>query len=473
MLRSTSVAQPWAISGVDLHLDLSGARKRAALEAALREAVRTGRLRPGTRLPSSRSLAGDLGIARNTVADAYSQLVAEGWLTGRQGSGTRVAERVAASGAPVSSSEASTRRARYDLRPGSPDLSAFPRSAWLAAGRRALNRAGYEALGYADPRGRLELRHALAGYLARSRGVQVTADSILICSGFTQGFGLLCEVLKARGAARLAVEAFSLPGIREIAAAHHLGLQPLHVDSQGAATDALADADAALLTPAHQFPLGVPLGAQRRAQVVAWARQSGGLVIEDDYDGEFRYDRHPLGSLQALAPEHVVYAGTASKSLAPGLRLAWFVLPAHLRADMTAAKRRADRQTSAPDQLTLAELITSGAYDRHIRRSRLNYRRRRDHLVAALRRHAPHVQPTGIAAGLHALLALPPDRQEDDIVRQAADKGLALEGLHAYALAPERHTPALVVGYATPPEHAYTAAVARLCATLSAAPDSG
>ncbi len=243
-------------------------------------------------------------------------------------------------------------------------------------------------------------------------------------------------------------------------------LATVDVDNEGAAVDQLGSADAALLTPAHQFPIGAPLVARRRVIVVEWALASGGLIIEDDYDGEFRYDRHPLGALQALAPQRVVYAGTASKTLAPGLRLGWLVLPTELIDDVVAAKALADRNSSAIDQLTLAEFIASGAYDRHIRRSRLIYRRRRDRLVVALRRHAPQVRISGIAAGLHALVELPGPIREEDVVADAAARGLSVQGLGAYAHGTHTHPPALVVGYAKPPEHAFTAALARLAAVL-------
>ena len=456
----------WAISGVDLHLDLTGTRVRAALESALRDAVSTGRLRPGVRLPSSRALAADLGIARNTVAEAYSQLVAEGWLTAMQGSGTRVAERPDTAQSAAPAPEEPTPRSRYDLNPGSPDLSAFPRSAWLAATRRSLGVASYQALGYGDPRGLPELRSALADYVSRARGVHASPERVVICSGFTQGFRLLCEALRARGAGTLAIERYIQPATAEVATACGFRLAALDVDDEGAADEQLGTADAALLTPAHQFPIGAPLVAPRRATAVQWALASGGVIIEDDYDGEFRYDRHPLGSLQALAPDRVVYAGTASKTLAPGLRLGWLVLPTDLIDDFVAAKERADRNSSAIDQLTLAEFIASGAYDRHVRRSRLVYRRRRDRLVAALRRRAPRVRISGIAAGLHALLELPGDVREEDVVASAAERGLSLQGLGEYAHGAHTHAPALVVGYAKPPEHAVTAAIARLAAVL-------
>ena len=461
------MAKTWAISGVDLHLDLDGTRVRATLESALRDAVSTGRLHPGVRLPSSRALAADLGIARNTVAEAYRQLVAEGWLTAMQGSGTRVAKRpdVPAPAAPARG-PAGRRRTRYDLGPGSPDTSAFPRAAWITATRRALGAASFRALDYGDLRGQPALRAALAEYVARARGVRATPEHVVVCSGFTQGFRLLCEALRAQGARTLAIERYIQPATAKAAVVCGLKLRPLDVDDEGAAIERLASADAALLTPAHQFPIGTPLAARRRALAAEWTHASGGLIIEDDYDGEFRYDRHPLGALQALAPQRVVYAGTASKTLAPGIRLGWLVLPSHLVDDVLAAKSLADRNTSAVDQLALAELIGSGTYDRHVRRSRLVYRRRRDRLVAAFRRQVPEVRISGIAAGLHALLELPAGVGEDDVVARARERGLSLQGLGEYAHGAHTRPPALVVGYAKPPEHAYTAAVARLVAVL-------
>jgi GntR family transcriptional regulator/MocR family aminotransferase len=461
------MSDSWATSGLDLHLDLTGSRVRAALENALREAVRSGRLAADTRLPSSRTLAADLGIARNTVAEAYSQLVGEGWLVAAQGSGTRVAGQVSAARPAASLAAAEVSRFRYDLRPGSPDLSSFPRTEWLAAARRALLGAPAEAFGYTDPRGRPELRAALAGYLARARGVRIVPERIVICSGFTQGLGLLCQVLRARGATTLAAEAYGLAGNRSTAAAAGLRLQTLPVDDQGARIQELTRADAVLVTPAHQFPLGPALAAARRIQLIHWARDTAGLIIEDDYDGEFRYDRQPIGALQSLAPEQVVYAGTASKTLAPGLRLGWLAVPAHLIDDIAAAKAAADRHTSTLDQLALAEFISRGGYDRHIRRRRLAYRRRRDRLLTELHRHAPQLHVLGIAAGMHALLQLPEGHTEDETVTRAAQRGLALEGLGAYRLTRQPHQPALVLGYATPPDHAFTGAIARLCAVLT------
>ncbi|MCX4905987.1 PLP-dependent aminotransferase family protein [Streptomyces sp. NBC_00878] len=509
------MVRSWATFGVDLHVDVTrtGSGLRRGLTDALREAVRGGRLASGTRLPSSRSLAADLGIARNTVADAYADLVAEGWLTARQGSGTRVAERAVVAPASAPPRPRSPGGPAYDLVPGTPDLASFPRAEWLKASRRALAAAPYDALGYGDPRGRLELRTALAGYLARARGVRADPEHILICSGFAHGLMLLGAVLRQRGAGALAMESYGLDvhwglveraGLRSVTLPFdELGTRTDELTggglgrsggrtrgtrgpgggpgggggrghkgegrggSAGAGAGAGAGVRAVLLTPAHQFPMGVPLHPDRRAAVVDWARRTGGLILEDDYDGEFRYDRQPVGALQGLDPDRVVYLGTASKSLAPGLRLGWLVLPPDLAPEVTAAKGGADWSCGVLDQLTLAELITSGAYDRHVRASRLRYRRRRDQLVSALAAHAPSVTATGIAAGLHAVLQLPPGT-EQTVVRAAVWQGLAVHGLtryrHPSATAPPLD--ALVVGYGTPTDSGWPGALEALVRAL-------
>jgi GntR family transcriptional regulator / MocR family aminotransferase len=448
-------------SGVDLHLELSGTRVRLGLETALRDAVRFGRLGPGTRLPSSRALAADLGIARNTVAEVYSQLVAEGWLTARTGSGTSVADRRAADPGPGPLALPPVAAPHYDLRPGVPDLSAFPGSAWLATARKVLAAAPRQLLDYPDPRGLPQLRAALAGYLARARGVAADPDRIVICAGFAHGLAVTCAALRSSGAATLAVEAYGHQAHRDIAQTQGLRLRPLPVDGRGAVladADGADGADAALLTPAHQFPLGVTLHPQRRREAARW----GAMVIEDDYDGEFRYDRQPVGALQALAPDRVIYAGTASKSLVPALRLGWLVVPPRL-LDAVAAQLTAG--PSGLDQLILAEFIQSGGYDRQIRRTRLAYRRRRDRLAAALARQGRHVG--GIAAGLHAVLELPRPDSERQLIARAAGHGLALQGLESFrAPGASDDRAGLVIGYGHPPEHAYTTALARLCAVL-------
>ncbi|MGI8880543.1 MAG: PLP-dependent aminotransferase family protein [Jatrophihabitans sp.] len=458
--------EPWAIAGVDLHLDLAGRNRRCGLERALREAIQSGRLRPGTRLPSSRALAADLGIARNTVADAFGQLVAEGWLVAQTGSGTRVSNRAIASDV-VRPERGPARVLPYSLMPGTPDLSAFPRSAWLAAARRALIAAPSEALGYSDPRGRPELRDALAGYLARTRGVRTTSERIVVCTGFMQGLALLSTTLTTSGPATLVVEAFGHRVYRDAAEARGVRVRTVPIDGEGAVLDGLGPADAVLLTPAHQYPIGVTLSAHRRRQVVEWAAAGNRLVIEDDYDGEFRYDRQPIGAVQPLAPEQVVYAGTASKTLVPGLRLGWLVLPDRLVEPVSAARLLADHAGNTLDQLTMAEFISSGAYDRHIRRCRLAYRRRRDRLTNHLREHAPGARVTGDASGLHVLVQLADGVSEAEAIARAAERGLAVQGLAEYATT-ESHAPALVIGFAAPAEHAFTGAIGRLSAALTA-----
>ncbi|MET9513300.1 PLP-dependent aminotransferase family protein [Streptomyces flavidovirens] len=463
----------WATYGVDLHVELRGPGLRTGLINALREAVRTGRLPAGSRLPSSRSLAADLGVARNTVADAYAELVAEGWLTARQGSGTRVARRAVAAprrAAPAAVTRHSARREpAYSLMPGSPDLASFPRAEWLKAARRALTAAPHEAFGYGDPRGRVELRTAVAEYLARARGVRATPDRVVICSGFVHGLMLVAKVLRRRRVREVAVESYGLHVHRDLLTEAGLRTPALGFDGLGPRTGELAElpgAGAVLLTPAHQFPTGVALHPDRRAAAVDWARGTGGLILEDDYDGEFRYDRQPVGALQGLDPERVVYLGTASKSLAPGLRLAWMVLPETLVEEVAAAKGMVDWASGALDQLTLAEFITSGAYDRHVRSMRLRYRRRRDQLVAALTERAPDVRVTGIAAGLHAVLELPAGT-ERSVVQAAAWHGLALAGVGGFRHpSAERDRDALVVGYATPPDSGWAGALDALCRAL-------
>ena len=445
--------ETWA-NGLDLHLDVSGTRPRAQLEGALRDVVRDGRLRSGTRLPSSRTLAADLGIARNTVAEVYAQLVAEGWLTAHTGSGTSVAE---AQGTvphgPHSAAQASDpRRPRYDLRAGEPDLGAFPRGPWLAAARKALAAAPDAALGYGDPRGLAVPRTVLAGYLARARGVAADPANVVLCSGFAHGLAVLSRALRAAGVAELVMEEYGHRSHRAIVTSNGLAVRPLRVDDDGAVPG--ASAEAVMLTPAHQFPLGMTLHPGRRREFA----QSGCVVIEDDYDGEFRYDRQPAGAMQALAPDNVIYCGTASKSLAPGVRLAWLVVPPRLLDPVIAAL---DGGPSALDQLTLAEFITSGAYDRQIRRARLAYRRRRDRLVEAV--SSLGLRVVGIAAGHHGVITT----SESPVLERAAAHGVALEGLSEYAHGGTATQTGLVIGYARPPDHAYTSALARLRAVLA------
>jgi GntR family transcriptional regulator/MocR family aminotransferase len=452
----------WATSGVDLHLDLSQAGgRRLGVEAALRDAMRDGRLLPGTRLPSTRSLAASLGVARGTVSAAYDQLVAEGYLAARAGSGTVVAAVTAvAASAPGA---AVVPPPRFDLRPGSPDVSTFPVSPWLRALRRALATAPVSSYDYGDPRGSLVLRSALAAYLGRTRGVLASPDQIVITSGYVQALSLLASVVGGP----FAMEDPGLSFHRSVVLSAGASVTPLPVDSRGADFSSLAGVRAAVVTPAHQYPTGVTLHPSRRQAAIAWASSSGGLVIEDDYDGEFRYDRQPVGALQGMAPAQVAYVGTASKTLGPALRLGWLVLPPHLLDPVVEAKRHADLHTETLGQLALAEMIASHAYDRHVRACRLRYRRRRDLLLSRLGSRLP---VSGIAAGLHVLLGPMPSSDESALLDRAAAAGLALGDLRGHWHSPDSDRPGgIIVGYATPAEGAYPAALDTLARVLRSA----
>ena len=323
--------------------------------------------------------------------------------------------------------------------------------------------------GGGDPRGRVELREALAEYLARARGVRTEPDRIVICSGFAHALRLLGGVLNGP----IAVESYGLEFHRGILDEMGLRTVPLTVDSYGARIEELpgTGAGAALLTPAHQFPIGGPLHPERRAAVIDWARSSGGVLLEDDYDGEFRYDRQPVGAVQGLDPDRVVYIGSTSKSLSPALRLGWMALPGWLVDDVLTAKGPREMWSGVLDQLTLADFIARGAYDRHLRHMRKHYRRRRDLLANVIAERAPHIRVSGVAAGLHAVLELP-ENTEQAALRAARRQGLALDGLGPYrhpdsALPPRE---GLVIGYGTPPDHAFAAALDALCLALPAPP---
>ncbi|GAA5705108.1 HTH-type transcriptional regulatory protein GabR [Streptomyces avermitilis] len=458
----------WSGVGVDLHLEPDAAAgRRAGLERALRDAVRDGRLAPGTRLPATRRLAAELGISRGTAKAAYDQLVAEGYLTARQGAGTEVAALPSAS-LETRDGDARTRAPRFDLRPGSPDVGAFPAAAWLRALRRAIATAPSLAYDYGDPRGRIELRTALSGYLGRARGVIAPPERIVITSGYVQGLALLTRVLDG---GTVAMEDPGLPFHRNVVRRGGASVVPLPVDERGACTEGLGTESAVVVTPAHQYPTGVTLHPERRRALTDWARARGGLIVEDDYDGEFRYDRQPVGALQGMAPGHVAYLGTASKTLGPALRLGWMVLPPHLVDAVADAKLHSDHHTESIGQLALAEMINSHAYDRHVRTCRLRYRRRRDQLLDRL---GPRWYVRGIAAGLHALVEVP---DESAVLARAEAEGLAVGRLgnhwHAsagdgraerdgHATGDERaagRPQGIVVGYGTPRERVYPEAL--------------
>ena len=474
------MSESWPSFGVDLHLDLDVAGgRRAGLERALRAAVQSGRLVPGTRLPATRTLAAELGMSRGTVRAAYDQLLAEGYLTARQGSGTAVTRLPGGeAGLPAQPPNIAPTRPRHDLRPGSPDASSFPAAAWLRCARRALGNAPPDAYAYGDPRGRIELRTVLADYLGRARGVVARPGLIVITNGYAQALALLSRVLCDGGQVNIAMEDPGVARHRDVVHRNGPTVVPLPVDQRGARTELLYDpgfpeVNAVEVTPAHQYPTGGTLPPTRRRALTSWARSASGLIIENDYDGEFRYDRQPVGAIQGTAPKHVAYVGSVSKTLSPALRLGWMVLPPHLLAPVAEAKFQEDRHTETIGQLTLADFIASHAYDRHIRASRLRYQRRRDLLIARIQPRGDTSPSSftvrGIAAGLHVLLSLPASGPtEHDIFEAAAAHGLALGRLADRWHTPRNdHPQGVIVGYGTPSEHAYPAALDTLAHVLN------
>ncbi|GAA1565797.1 PLP-dependent aminotransferase family protein [Kribbella hippodromi] len=463
--------------GLDVHLDFDPVQAgglRAGLERSIRQAIQDGRLAPGTRLPATRNLARELGVARGTVSAAYDQLIAEGYLSARRGAGTVVADVPTRS--PVLETRPRTFQnlpkpptgARHDLRPGRPDVSAFPVDAWLRAARTVLPQVEREAFALGDPRGRPELRSVLADYLGRARGVVVDPEAIIITSGFMQALGLIAKVLHDKGCAAVAMEDPCAPFHREVVRRAGLRVVPLAVDELGASSAVPPDVGAVVLTPTHQSALGVVLGPERRRTLVDWATSTGGILIEDDYDGEFRYDRQPVGALHGMAPQHTVYAGTASKTLGPAVRLGWLVVPQHLLEAVTEAKYYADSQTETIGQLVLAELIRNHDYDRHVRAQRLKYRRRRDELLRRLAQDVPTVGVRGAAAGVQLVLELPADGPSDDVVTSiAAMHGLQISTLSsAWHGDPQDKRCCIAVGYASPADHAWSGALDTLTEVL-------
>ncbi|MBM7771905.1 GntR family transcriptional regulator/MocR family aminotransferase [Actinokineospora baliensis] len=423
-----------------------GQRGRA-LEAAVRAAIRDGRLTQGARLPSTRDLAGQLGLSRGTVSAVYAQLVAEGYLRAKHGSGTTVAATPVGSESVAPPPVAVVPRWRYDLRPGVPALSAFPRSEWQAATRAGLATLTDDDLGYPDPAGLPALRTELAAYLGRVRAVE--AADVVVTHGVAESQSLMAQVLRGQGHRTIAVEDPTHPGSVEALTAHGLRPVPVPVDEDGMRVDLLprTGCRAVLVTSAHQFPLGVVLSPQRRRALVSWARERDGYVLEDDYDAEHRYDRPAVGTTQVLDRDRVVYLGSVSKVLAPAIRLGWMVVPAALRDRVVDHKRLSDLGCSPMPQAALAHLLRSGGYDRHLRRSRQLYRRRRDALLSSVASELPDWQPHGVAAGLHLVLRLPAGTDDKALQEELARRGINAPALSGYALSTSPF-PGLVVGYA-------------------------
>ena len=432
------------------------------LERGLRDAVRSGRLRAGSALPSTRVLARELRVSRGVVVEAYEQLAAEGYVSSRPGGKTRVARRPirTAASRPLTT----TPGFEFDFRPGRPDLEAFPRAAWLRSVRRMLGAIPAARLGYLDGRGIPELRTELTAHLNRARGTAIHPDGMVITSGFGQGLFLVASVLRASGVRRFGVEDPTLGDARTIIATAGMDVVDIPVDADGLRVDRLnrARVGAVLVTPAHQYPTGRVLSPGRRAALLAWADRRGAMIVEDDYDAEYRYDRQPIGALQGLRPARVIYTGSASKLLAPGLRLGWFAAPPLMADRITALKRILDHGSPAMDQLALADFIAHGDLDRHLRRMRPIYRNRRDMLIAMLATHLPELHPEGAAAGLHILTWLPAGIDPDVFVTAAEGAGIGLGAVSLGSGGAPDGRGALVFGYGAIPDRAVEPGIRRL-----------
>ena len=433
----------------DLWLELAEGRPIGnQLQTQLREAIRRGRLLPATRLPSSRALADQLGVSRGSVVGAYEQLGAEGYLVSRHGSGTEVASLGRQSASPHPSPDART-SFRFDFHPGQPDLERFPRPAWMNASRRVFASMAASELGYGQYLGADQLRQELSEHLGRSRGLLGDPGHIVITNGFIQGLDVVCRTLAAKGLRRVAVEdpCWNVP--RLVISRCGLEVCPVPVDQDGVSIEAIERVrpDAVMVTPAHQCPTGVVLSQQRRLHLLELARDQDFLIIEDDYDSEFRYDRRPVGCVQGLDPDRVVYLGSASKILAPALRLGWVVLPDALVGRAAGEKLLSDGGSNLLAQLTLAEFMRAGELGRHLRRMRLHYRSRRDTMVGALARHVPQATVRGVAAGLSLMVELPNGVSERDVVQWTEAAGMRLDGLSSF-YSTKRAPHGLVLGYA-------------------------
>jgi GntR family transcriptional regulator/MocR family aminotransferase len=434
----------------------------AQIEDQLRSAIRTGALRPDAEIPSTRDLARQLGISRRVAVEAYAQLAAEGYLSLRQGARPRVsATAVWPAPAPEAAQLDVPVTARFDFRPSVPDVSAFPRASWLKSLRTAIGAVTDAELRYGDPTGDAVLKRELASYLGRVRGVVADPGCVVVTNGFGQSLNLLCGVLARSGAKRVGLEDPSNPENHEVVARAGLEPVPVGVDEQGIRVAELAgaDADAVVITPAHQHPTGVVLTADRRTQLLRWLRDHDALAIEDDYDAEYRYDRTAIGAVQGLEPGRIVYAGSASKTLAPALRLGWLVVPHRLVEPIRESKYLADLGTARIEQHAFADFIARGELDRHLRRMRTRYRARRDALVEALATELQEATVKGIAAGLHVTVELPAGYDASAIRRAAREQRIDLRTLDDYeATGP----PTLMLGYGALPEPAIVPGVREL-----------
>lgn len=437
---------------MELHLALDGRQDLAGqLYRQLRTAILEGRLTAGDRLPPLRSLAERLEVSRKTVGEAYERLAAEGFLQGRVGSGTYVSsvltptERPAKASAALQASarwralaaswQMSVRQpARYSFAGGTTDKRRFPFDTWRACLHRALRLQARSPAFYAEALGYPELRLAISRYLAINRGVRCDWNDILVSQGAQQAIDLLARVMLAPGDLAV-VEEPGYPPVRMAFEAAGARVVCVPVDGEGLRVDCLPEqARLVYVTPSHQFPLGQPMSLRRRLQLLEWARSRQALIIEDDYDGEYRFDGRPLESLQSLDHEgRVAYVGTFSKTLFPELRLGYLLMPAALRAELTAAKRLADQHSESLQQLALAHFIGSGAFAKHTRRLQREYAQRRQRLLSRLAGDlAPWLEALPAVAGMHLAARLRQPLDSARLCAQLAERGVLLFDLASF-----------------------------------------
>jgi len=440
-------------------LPARGSRTLAhALHGQLLAAIRSGRLAPGLRLPATRALAQHLGVSRNSVIAAYELLAVEGHVTARTGSGHYVADAPArafarATPAPARARERSLNphyrglatpgdmvdapRARLDFRLGVPDTAILPFDAWRRLSARALRSLARHEPGYAGPAGQPALRGAIATHASLTRAVACTADDVLVTAGAQQAFDLLARVLVTPGRTVVAVEDPGYPPTRAAFAAAGAVVVPVPVDDEGLRVDRLPrDAQVVCVTPSHQFPLGCVLSAARRRELLAFARRRGAVVVEDDYDGEFRFENRPLDALQTLDDDACVfYVGTFSKSLFPALRLGFVIAPAWARAALMLARQRADWHGNLHVQDTLAAFIAEGHLARHVRRMRATYGQRRRALLEGITRELGRwLAPVPGCAGLHVGTRAVGDVDLARVVERARSTGVNVDRIGRYAI---------------------------------------
>jgi GntR family transcriptional regulator / MocR family aminotransferase len=463
-MQSTRAA--WTVV---LTLDGDGKLHRQ-VERALREAIRSGRVSSGTVLPPSRELAAQLGCSRWAVTQAYGQLVTEGYLATRVGSGTWVSWSGRSRHSVRSTPAAGVPTYRFDLAPGAPDLRAFPRTRWAEAARAASRTVPTANLGYPDQQGYLPLRELVSDYLQRSRGAIATAADVVIRSGVSASVGQLCVSLRAMGIDRVAVEDPGWTRLRQVIESTGLRAEPVPVDHHGLDVEHLTrrdDVRAVLVTAAHQFPTGVVLAPHRRLELIEWARRNDGVILEDDYDAEFRYDRSPVGTLQGMAPDHVVLLGSVSKTLSPAIGIGWYVAQGRWRELL---ERSSGLGPSTLDQATFAELMAAGAYDRHLRAMQRRYKRRRDHVLAAVRRELPAWTIGGAAAGLHLTLTHPANLDTRRLVVAARDAGTRIVPLADYCM--NADSAGIVLGYGNIADNEVDPAIRSLATAFGASAGS-